>query len=149
MSKSFKRLARLNGSGVQYGALPYRADGGLQVLLVTSRETRRWTIPKGWPIRRLDSREAAAREALEEAGVSGAVGKSAMGVYRYQKRLRDGCTVLCSVEVFPLEVTQEDKHWVEKAQRKRAWFTPVEAADLVEEPGLKALILDFDPEGAG
>jgi hypothetical protein len=60
---------------IQYGALPYREiKSGVQILLVTSRNTRRWIIPKGWPQSGTPPHRAAAREAFEEAGV---VGKSA------------------------------------------------------------------------
>ena len=59
----------------QVAALPVRRgeDGSLEVLLVTSRETGRWVIPKGWPSKRLSDREAAAREARQEAGVTGTI----------------------------------------------------------------------------
>ena len=76
----------------QYAALPWRRgdDGALEVLLITSRESRRWVIPKGWPIKGLNSKKSAAREAFEEAGVLGAVGKKKLGDYHYDKRLRSG-----------------------------------------------------------
>lgn len=145
MAGRYKRLARLNGSGAQYGALPWRRVGdAVEVLLVTSRQTRRWTIPKGWPEKTLTPAEAAAREALEEAGVLGATSE-AVGQYHYNKRLRDGAVVVCVVTVFPLEVVRCEDDWQEAAQRERAWLTPAVAASLVAEPELKALILDFDP----
>ena len=145
MSRSSKRLARRTGSGVQYAALPYTVDGGVKGLLITSRETRRWVIPKGWPMKRLSASHAAAREALEEAGVSGEVAPEAAGAYRYVKRMRDGATIACLVQVFPLRVTEEHAHWPEEIQRERAWFTPGEAAARVAEPELKALLRAFDP----
>src|SRR4051794_36610423 len=48
----------------QVAALPYKSDddGKVRVLLITSRETRRWVLPKGNPIRGLASHEAAAHE---------------------------------------------------------------------------------------
>lgn len=146
-SGRFKRLARLNGSGDQYGALAWRRhDGAAQVLLITSRETRRWTIPKGWPDKRLSPADAAAREAHEEAGVSGPTGQ-ALGAYRYDKRLRDGTVVLLTVTVFPLAVEQTLDHWPEERERERLWIAPDRAAALVAEPELKALILGFEPGG--
>jgi ADP-ribose pyrophosphatase YjhB (NUDIX family) len=38
------------------------------VLLVTSRETGRWIIPKGGPIKGFKPAKTAAREAYEDAG---------------------------------------------------------------------------------
>ena len=84
--------------------------------------------------------EAAAREAYEEAGLRGAVGKRPIGLYLYQKRLRNLDTVLCQVKVFPLEVRKQLKHFPEARQRELRWFTPSDAAEAVSEPGLAALI---------
>jgi 8-oxo-dGTP pyrophosphatase MutT (NUDIX family) len=126
----------------QVGALPFRSgrDGKTKILLVTSRESRRWVIPKGWPMKGRKPFEAAAREAYEEAGLRGAVGKRPIGLYLYQKRLRNLDTVLCQVKVFPLEVRKQLKHFPEARQRELRWFTPSEAAEAVSEPGLAALI---------
>lgn len=126
----------------QVGALPFRhgGDGKTKILLVTSRESRRWVIPKGWPMKGRKPFEAAAREAYEEAGLRGAVGKRPIGLYLYQKRLRNLDTVLCQVKVFPLEVRKQLKHFPEARQRELRWFTPSDAAEAVSEPGLAALI---------
>jgi 8-oxo-dGTP pyrophosphatase MutT (NUDIX family) len=68
---------------VQYGALPYRftAEAALEILLVTTRQTRRWIIPKGWPIKSLRPPKSAAREAFEEAGVTGRIGMKLVGTF--------------------------------------------------------------------
>lgn len=131
----------------QYAALPWRRleDGGVEVLLITSRETRRWVIPKGWPIKGLKSPQSAAREALEEAGVEGQPGKSKLGVYHYDKKLRSGRVQKVRVAVYGLEVTRERETWKEKDQRDKLWTSPAEAAELVEEPELKALVAAFAP----
>lgn len=131
----------------QYAALPWRrsADGALEVLVITSRETRRWVIPKGWPIKGMKSPDSAAREAFEEAGVVGAVRKKAVGFYAYDKRLRSGRLQRVGVDVFALQVTEERETWPEKGQRDKRWTTPAEAATLVDEPDLKRLINDFAP----
>src|SRR5437773_2370121 len=72
--------------GIQYAALPYRVSGSkTEVLLVTSRRTRRWIVPKGWPVESLEPSACAAVEALEEAGVSGQVEQKPIGHYRYLK----------------------------------------------------------------
>jgi 8-oxo-dGTP pyrophosphatase MutT (NUDIX family) len=140
--------ARLEVSGTvlskprtQYGALPFRIeDGVVQVLLATSRETRRWVIPKGWPMKGKSPHRSAAREAFEEAGVKGSVETRALGSYSYEKRLKDGATVTCRVEVFPLRVEQQRRRWPEHAQRETKWFDPAEAAAAVQEPELATLI---------
>lgn len=126
---------------VQYAALPFRVvDGRPQVMLVTTRETGRWIIPKGWPKRDVKPHKLAAREAYEEAGILGRVAKRACGAFRYAKRLGTGDSVPCEVLVFPLEVRRELADWPEKGQRQRFWTSPAEAARLVQEPGLADLL---------
>src|SRR4051812_9654058 len=126
------------GREIQYAALPYRlrADGAVEILLVTSRETERWVIPKGWPMKGRQPHVSAAREALEEAGLVGWIDKEPIGSYRYNKRLKNGVAVPCMVEVFPLEVRLQKKKWPEKGQRSACWFSPEDAAEAVEEAGL-------------
>jgi 8-oxo-dGTP pyrophosphatase MutT (NUDIX family) len=113
MSSSSKIIA---AKRVQYGALPYRLSAGSrpQFMLITSRETRRWVIPKGWPKKGKSPRYSAAREAFEEAGVVGAVAKRTIGSFSYEKRLKNGGVVVCEVCVFPLEVRRQNKQWPEK-----------------------------------
>lgn len=134
----------------QYAALPWRrtVDGRLEVLLITSRETRRWVIPKGWPIADLAPHLSAAQEALEEAGVRGKSGAAAIGGYAYEKRLKSGRIRHVEVEVFPLKVVKERRNWREKRQRAKEWFTPEAAAARVDEPALRALILRWAAEEA-
>ena len=101
---------------LQYGALPYRVSSGerAEFMLVTSRETRRWIIPKGWPKRGKSPHRSAAREAFEEAGIVGAVGRQTVGSFSYEKRLKNGRSVECEVRVFPLQVKRQSKAWPEK-----------------------------------
>jgi 8-oxo-dGTP pyrophosphatase MutT (NUDIX family) len=132
---------------VQYGALPYRLDdeASIEVLLVTSRETKRWIIPKGWPIKGLKPPKAAAREAYEEAGVRGRIAVRALGHYVYEKRLDDrGTGVPCQVEVFPLLVKRQSKDWPESKQRTARWFSAAEAAALVDNDQPHNLIREFE-----
>jgi 8-oxo-dGTP pyrophosphatase MutT (NUDIX family) len=124
----------------QVAALPYRRRGkGLQVLLITSRETRRWVIPKGWPMKGKKDWNAAAIEAFEEAGIKGEIGHKTIGFYHYVKRLRVR-DLDCEVVVYPLEVRKLLDKWPEKRERQRKWFDAAKAATLVDEDGLKAII---------
>ena len=127
----------------QVAALPYRVGDGLEILLITSRETRRWILPKGWPMKGRAPHEAAAQEALEEAGVVGEIGDEAVGVYSYEKGLKGGESVTCEVAVFPLRVTRQLDSWNEQHQRDLQWFEPETAAAQVAEPELADLIRDF------
>lgn len=136
----------------QIAALPYRSAGGgadapVSILLVTSRETRRWVIPKGNPMAGLLSHAAAAVEAEEEAGVRGAVCPTPMGCYQYLKRRKNGTSLIIEVDVFPLAVTEELSSWKEEEERDRRWFSRAEAADAVEEADLAALIRSFQAAG--
>src|SRR5919206_4769384 len=132
-------VARKSGAArLQYAALPYRkrGDGSLEVMLVTSRETRRWVIPKGWPMKGRKPAAVAKREAFEEAGVVGEVGKRALGSYVYEKRLKPDVAVPCKVKVFPLEVREDLQDWPERQERDERWFSLGEAADAVAESDL-------------
>lgn len=115
---------------MQFAALPFRIEeGGLQVLVLISRETRRWVIPNGWPVRGLRPRGVAAREALEEAALLGKiVGKRFVGSYHYAKRLPDNQERLCRVKVFLLPVDRQLDDWPEKEQLEYQWVTPQKAA---------------------
>ena len=113
------------------------------VLLITSRETRRWVLPKGWAERGVEAHEQAASEAFEEAGLEGEIGAVRLGSYRYDKQLRGGRSIPVRVDVFPLEVERRHDDWPEKGQRDAIWVTPAEAAALVEERGLAAILLDL------
>ena len=132
-------------TGIQYAALPYRVAGSkLEILLVTSRRTRRWIVPKGWPVEGLQPAACASVEALEEAGVSGEVEKTPIGHYRYLKHHKSRPSEPCKVEVYALRVTQQRKSWAEVAERERRWHTVQEAAAAVDEPLLRLLILAFE-----
>ena len=136
--------AARKATGIQYAALPYRLVGGTpEILLVTSRRTRRWIVPKGWPIDGLQPPDCAAVEALEEAGVCGEICEVSVGHYRYVKHSKKGFSVPCSVEVFAMHVTQQRKSWAEKSERERRWHTVAAAAAAVEEPMLRLVILRF------
>jgi uncharacterized protein Yka (UPF0111/DUF47 family)/8-oxo-dGTP pyrophosphatase MutT (NUDIX family) len=132
----------------QIAVLPYRTetsaiDSPIRILLITSRGTGRWVIPKGKPMAGLPPHAAAAKEAEEEAGVLGAACPTPLGSYRYRKRRVSGASVLTDVDVFPFAVTQELENWEEQHERERRWFSLAEAADAVDEEDLRALIRSF------
>ncbi|MHB8530928.1 MAG: NUDIX hydrolase [Caulobacteraceae bacterium] len=127
---------------LQYAALPYRLDQGLEIMLITSRETGRWVIPKGWPMKGKTPSAAAALEAFEEAGVEGELGK-AVGTYAYTKFRKTGAGVACKVKVFPLKVTAQHREWREKGERTARWFAAKEASAAVQERQLGRLIRKF------
>lgn len=132
--------------------MPYRLDSadaggdGVQVLLITSRATRRWVIPKGNIGSRISPHVAAAREATEEAGVVGALCPVPLGAYRYRKLRASGASLMIDVDVYPLAVTQELADWKERAERERRWFSLAEAAKAVDEPDLSELMRSFAPD---
>ncbi len=131
-------------SRIQVAALPWRIGAqGVEIMLVTSRATGRWVLPKGWPERGERLCDAAAREAGEEAGISGAVAMPEIGMYRYVKRRTAGATTPCQVHVFAMEIDRVREKWPERKQRVRAWFTVEDAALSVREPELETLIRGF------
>ena len=130
----------------QIGALVWRVEFGvLEVLLITSRETGRFVIPKGWPMKGLSDDKAAAQEAFEEAGVKGVTAKHPFGQYRYNKIFGPGFALPCVVDVYAMQVEQILKKWPEKSERKRYWMPLREAAQSVHEPELRDLINRFVP----
>lgn len=127
----------------QYAAVPVRLspEGRVQVLLLTSRSTRRWVIPKGWPIRKLSPAAVATREAFEEAGLEGAiVGDAPVGCYRYDKLLDSGRVTRVRVDVFLLRVELQRETWPERAERETLWCDPEAAAAMVAEPDLAVIL---------
>jgi 8-oxo-dGTP pyrophosphatase MutT (NUDIX family) len=134
---------------MQYGALCWRSGPrGTEVLLITSRDTGRWIIPKGWPMPGLAPEAAAAQEAWEEAGVEGQVSPVCLGRYGYHKLLAATAEVPCAVAVYGLQVQRLAASYPEARERRRAWYTPDEAAALVQEPDLARLIRAFVPPEA-
>lgn len=125
----------------QYAALPYiRLDGDIRVCLITSRGTKRWIIPKGWPKPPFEPYEQAAREAEEEAGLVGEISTDPIGSYTYRKRLHFFASADCRVAVYPLLVRVQRERWPEQAERQFTWVSVVEAASMVQEPDLARLL---------
>ena len=127
----------------QAGVIAYRIlDGKIQVLLMTSRDTRRWIIPKGNIDTGATPAKAAEKEAYEEAGVKGTITSLLpLGIYTYFKKLESGETRAATVQVYLLRVKERLKKWPEKGERKLSWVSTKEAVRLIEEPGVVPLLL--------
>ena len=134
----------------QIAALPTRrVDGRLEVCLVTTRETGRWTVPKGWPMKGVPDRQAAAIEAEQEAGLIGKPSKKPLGTFDYWKRRLDRFD-LVRVTLYRLKVRKALNEWKEKGERQVRWMSLDDAATAVDEPGLKTILtgLDLAPDRA-
>ena len=144
VSESVRRLLGAPAPLVQAAALPWReTERGLELMLITSRGTGRWILPKGWPEAGESLWQSAARESYEEAGLKGTISHVEVGKYFFGKVLNTGFERRCEVSVFPIEVDSVDDAWPEKGQRKRIWVEPAKAARMVAEPDLSELILLF------
>lgn len=130
---------------VQFAALCYDADGPeKRIILITSRGTGRWILPKGWPIEGLDSPGAALQEAWEEAGVrEGLPSQEPVGSYGYDKGLPGDWSIPVTTMVYPVHVEKLSETYPEAHERQRKWVTPAEAADMVNEPELKDILATF------
>lgn len=134
----------------QFGALCYRMNRGKpEILLITSRRTRRWVVPKGWPMGGKTPAETAACEAWEEAGVVGRAQSICLGVYSYQKLIDDETELPCLVLLYPVRVKSLAETYPEMSERRRKWFTPKKAASRVLEPELAEMLRGFDPSHLG
>jgi 8-oxo-dGTP pyrophosphatase MutT (NUDIX family) len=128
----------------QLAVIPFIMHQGQPlILMVTSRETRRWIVPKGWQEKKVKDRDQAAREAFEEAGVIGIISDKPIGNYRYEKRLKDGRLKPLDVAVYALNVEEVLDDWPEMEERERRWMTPAQAAMAVQEGALAALLLSM------
>ncbi len=131
----------------QFAALCYRIsdDDKPEILLVTSRGTGRWIIPKGWPMDGKTPIESALQEAWEEAGVKGKVSGPCLGLYSYHKELNDESDLPCVAMVYPIKVKSLAKKYPEVGQRSRKWLSLKKAAARVDEPELAHILATFNP----
>jgi len=133
-------------AALQYGALCYRVKADEPTfLLITSRETGRWIIPKGWAVKNLSDAGSAEQEAFEEAGAVGHICASPLGTYRYQKWMQGGFPVECDVRVYAMAVERLEDEYPEADQRQRRWFRRDDAVCRIDEPQLQDLVADFSP----
>ena len=130
----------------QIAALPWRNHiNGIEILLITSRETKRWVIPKGWPMKGKTDSEAAAVEGLEEAGIRGHVSPATVWSFTYEKHKPNQKPRALEVVVYGFEVMEELESWPEQHERERQWFSQAEAATKVSDIGLRMIIEGFAP----
>ncbi len=130
----------------QAAALPFRLSGnGYEFLFVSTKRRGRWLLPKGWPKKGEALNDAAAREAVEEAGVTGSVASQSIGSYRFRKSMPQGYDVPCEVFVFPFRVESEESAWREDDIRARRWCTLADAPGNCDEPELSRLLVTLDP----
>ncbi len=126
----------------QVGALCWRMHRGrVEILLITSRDTGRWVIPKGWTMEDRTDPEAAAREAWEEAGVTGDLAETSLGSYGYDKAIKPGLLLPCTVAVYPVRVGALADKFPERKERRRKWFAAAKAARKVAEPELRDILV--------
>ncbi|MEZ5666586.1 MAG: NUDIX hydrolase [Alphaproteobacteria bacterium] len=130
----------------QIAALPFvLGEHGIEFYLITSRETGRWIVPKGWPKKGLRPCELAEREAFEEAGLKGRIERKPSGQFSYVKRLEGGKEIVCVVAVYAMLVEEQATSWPEKGQRQGRWAGRAEAVRLISDPELAALIKRYQP----
>ncbi|MEZ5856781.1 MAG: NUDIX hydrolase [Hyphomicrobiaceae bacterium] len=143
----FARLFTTDHPVRQCAALPILTadDGSIRIGLITTRETGRWIIPKGWPKPGVPGHQSAAQEAIEEAGLEGAIATTPIATYNYRKRLHILASITCTVEVYPLHITKRRKSWPERAERQLQFLPPAAASKLVDDPGLARLLSNLPP----
>ncbi|MEM8775312.1 MAG: NUDIX hydrolase [Pseudomonadota bacterium] len=131
----------------QFGALCYRVrDKKTEVLMISSRRTGRWVIPKGWPMDGKAPAECALTEAWEEAGAIGKVAGECLGLFSYNKGISENDRLPCAVMVYPIKVKKLADTFPESEERNRKWMSPKKAAKKVDEPELAHLLSQFDPK---
>ncbi len=129
----------------QFAALCYRiVKDKTEILLVTSRGTGRWIVPKGWPMDGVTPARAAITEAWEEAGVQGQCADICLGLFSYAKSVAPEMLLPCVVMVYPVRVSNLADNYPEAGSRQRKWFSQKKAARAVKEPELAQIIKSFD-----
>jgi 8-oxo-dGTP pyrophosphatase MutT (NUDIX family) len=106
-----------------------------QVCLVSSRNGKRWVVPKGCMEPGKTAGEIALQEAWEEAGLVGLLVPEPIGSYVYDK---DG--FVCHVIVFRLDVTDQRDNYPEAGMRQRLWLPVAQAVTRIEDVSLRDLL---------
>lgn len=145
LRNSLRMLLGRRPAALQVAAICRNAAG--DVLLITSRGTGRWVIPKGWPMAGRSLAGAAAQEAWEEAGIRGTIAEAEIGRFCYDKDQDQGFAVPVEVRAFLLDVTEQRSDFPEASQRQSQWCPPARAAELVAEPGLAQILRKLGGSG--
>jgi 8-oxo-dGTP pyrophosphatase MutT (NUDIX family) len=124
----------------QAAAIPLRRG---RICLVTSRNGKRWVIPKGVIEPGQSAGETALQEAWEEAGLTGTLDAEPVGSYVYEKY-----GSVCHVMVFVMRVADMAQDWPERGVRERAWLSPSGVFKRVDDAGLADVLRAALP-GAG
>uniref|UniRef100_A0A1D1YAC2 Nudix hydrolase 17, mitochondrial n=1 Tax=Anthurium amnicola TaxID=1678845 RepID=A0A1D1YAC2_9ARAE len=133
-----------NGRRLVVGCIPYKfkaektpcmdaVDQALEVLVISSQKGQDILFPKGGWESDESIKDAARREAMEEAGVEGNV-ERVLGKWRYKSKTQDSYKL---GYMFPMNVTEELIHWPEMENRKRRWVTVAEARETCQQPWMK------------
>ena len=131
----------------QVAAIPFKYEpDSLKVLLLTTRKTGKWIVPKGWPIEGLNFSQSAEQEALEEAGVKGLISKDPIGDFIYHKKIGPRRKVTCTVVTYGLHVTDQMSEWIEKGQREILWCSLLGAAKKVKNTGLRDIFQNISTD---
>jgi 8-oxo-dGTP pyrophosphatase MutT (NUDIX family) len=130
---------------IQIAALCHRdVEGVREIILITSRGTGRWILPKGWPIDGMDGAGSAMQEAWEEAGVkTGTTADAPIASYTYDKGLPGGWSIPVLTMVYPVAVETLSDSYPEVDERQRIWVSPKTAATMVDEPELQEILASF------
>jgi len=123
----------------QAAVIPYRIrKDRVEVALVTTFRGKRWIVPKGSVDEGEQPREAAIREAEEEAGLLGVVPRKPLGRYRYVSG-----NSRCRVDVYAMRVTEVLDHWLEAKFRRRRWMRIPDAVACLREE-LREFVSDIE-----
>ena len=150
-NKQMKLKIKSTKGGVraQFAALCFKRlkkQRKTRVLLISTRRTGRWVIPKGWPVNGKTPGQSALREAYEEAGVVGTPYEQCLGHFSYRKRIPEESAVPCVVAVYPVKVDRMLSDYPESGERQQVWLSPSKAAKRVSDPALKPILRNFDPK---
>ena len=130
----------------QSGVIAYGLnEGNLSLVLITSKSTKRWVVPKGHIEPNLTAKESAEQEAFEEAGIEGVVSDVTVGSYDYTKHDKEDSNIY-RVSLFPMEIQRLHNDWPEANLRARQWMTIPQAVNAVNEETLKLLLKNFGEE---
>jgi 8-oxo-dGTP pyrophosphatase MutT (NUDIX family) len=118
---------------IQYGVLPYiQSANKVKLVLITSRKSKNWIVPKGNRILKKSKHATALQEAFEEAGLRGRLSE---GDEMHFKIKSNGKQVM--LILYPMRVEKMLRVWPEKGQRKRVVVNRHKAVKIVGWPNFR------------